>query len=535
MAFWSSFGLSGGAAAGAAASVAVAVGGFYGYKQLNPAAPDVPVAEITAPETSSETAPVVEETVAKVEPKAPEPVTEEIVVVEEEPAAPIIPIFDLVRVDPEGAAAIAGTAAPNSELQVFVDGVSMTTVTTDRKGKFVALFDVETLDKPQIVELKQTMGDDIIVSDASVIIAPFKQPEPIVVAEVKAEPVPEVVEEAAVVEETVVEEVVAEALEPEVVVADDVVAELVEEIIPEIKETVVENVVEKTVVEPVTEPEGVEEKIIEPVIAPAVLMADADGVKVLQQAGGQGPSVLSNVVIDAISYNESGDVQLAGRGHADRSVRFYLDNESVRTAKIEADGTWRTPLPQIDAGIYTLRVDELDDAGKVTSRFETPFLREEVSKVLDAIVPKDDAEPVVQEVASNEERSVVVTAPVEEIVAPALPETSPEPKDEPAEVVAAVVAETIAEPLAPIEPEAPKPVEPVVEAETPVATAEPTVPKTPTQAGIITVQPGYTLWAIARDKLGEGNLYVQVYEANKSQIKDPNMIFPGQIFELPNK
>lgn len=50
----------------------------------------------------------------------------------------------------------------------------------------------------------------------------------------------------------------------------------------------------------------------------------------------------------------------------------------------------------------------------------------------------------------------------------------------------------------------------------------------------ITVQPGNTLWAIARDRYGEGTLYVRVFEANKDRIKDPDLIYPGQIFDLPS-
>ncbi len=49
----------------------------------------------------------------------------------------------------------------------------------------------------------------------------------------------------------------------------------------------------------------------------------------------------------------------------------------------------------------------------------------------------------------------------------------------------------------------------------------------------ITVQPGYTLWGIARASLGDGVLYVQVYNANKDKIKDPDLIYPGQVFTLP--
>lgn len=47
------------------------------------------------------------------------------------------------------------------------------------------------------------------------------------------------------------------------------------------------------------------------------------------------------------------------------------------------------------------------------------------------------------------------------------------------------------------------------------------------------VQPGNTLWAIARDRYGEPLMYVQVFEMNRDRIRDPNLIYPGQVFILP--
>jgi hypothetical protein len=49
----------------------------------------------------------------------------------------------------------------------------------------------------------------------------------------------------------------------------------------------------------------------------------------------------------------------------------------------------------------------------------------------------------------------------------------------------------------------------------------------------ITIQPGNTLWGISRERYGRGVLYVHVYEANRSLIRDPDLIYPGQVFDLP--
>ena len=51
---------------------------------------------------------------------------------------------------------------------------------------------------------------------------------------------------------------------------------------------------------------------------------------------------------------------------------------------------------------------------------------------------------------------------------------------------------------------------------------------------LLTVQPGNTLWGIAREKYGDGFLYVRVFDANNDRIRDPDLIYPGQIFTVPD-
>lgn len=56
-----------------------------------------------------------------------------------------------------------------------------------------------------------------------------------------------------------------------------------------------------------------------------------------------------------------------------------------------------------------------------------------------------------------------------------------------------------------------------------------------TAAVVVTVQEGFTLWAIARENYGDGRLYVKVFEANREQIRDPDLIYPGQTFTIPSE
>lgn len=50
----------------------------------------------------------------------------------------------------------------------------------------------------------------------------------------------------------------------------------------------------------------------------------------------------------------------------------------------------------------------------------------------------------------------------------------------------------------------------------------------------VQILPGNNLWNIARRVYGHGVLYTQIFQANEGQIIDPDLIYPGQRFMLPN-
>ena len=50
----------------------------------------------------------------------------------------------------------------------------------------------------------------------------------------------------------------------------------------------------------------------------------------------------------------------------------------------------------------------------------------------------------------------------------------------------------------------------------------------------ITVKDGNSLWRIARKTLGGGIYYSEIYKNNINEIKNPDLIFPGQVFNIPN-
>ena len=48
-----------------------------------------------------------------------------------------------------------------------------------------------------------------------------------------------------------------------------------------------------------------------------------------------------------------------------------------------------------------------------------------------------------------------------------------------------------------------------------------------------TVKPGDTLSKIARDQVGDANAYMDIFNANRDQLSDPNKIQPGQVLKIP--
>ena len=48
-----------------------------------------------------------------------------------------------------------------------------------------------------------------------------------------------------------------------------------------------------------------------------------------------------------------------------------------------------------------------------------------------------------------------------------------------------------------------------------------------------TVKAGDTLSKIAKDHLGDANAYMEIFNANKDQLSDPDKIKPGQVLKIP--
>jgi hypothetical protein len=52
---------------------------------------------------------------------------------------------------------------------------------------------------------------------------------------------------------------------------------------------------------------------------------------------------------------------------------------------------------------------------------------------------------------------------------------------------------------------------------------------------LFVVQPGNSLWVMARRSYGDGVMYGVIFDANAQRIEDPDLIYPGQVFQVPNR
>ncbi|NCX90608.1 MAG: LysM peptidoglycan-binding domain-containing protein [Rhodobacteraceae bacterium] len=437
--------------------------------------------------------------------------------VEEKESAPedaeVIPVevfLDTARIDVDGLVTLAGRAEPGATIEVLVGEILIGTISVGKDGSFASIFELSSSEEIRVVVLRTDKGDDFVYADQSLVILPsqiakkaleedLQLPDEVASLEPSGEtaPVGSVQMKGSVesqevetdksdekltsennvqpepVENPEIELNAAEVLEEdqaqkssskqkEVKVSDGLDKEETVQVDPsqlgsqetqaELQETLEKSeILENKAVIPESDSDvSVSDNaadISNPTMdsstsQPKVVVADSDGVRVLQDHQG----AKDQLALDSIAYDPSGNVTLSGRSNPDGLVRFYVNNEAVSAAKTDDSGYWETDLSDVIPGTYTLRIDELGSRGDVVSRLESPFKREDRQKLAALIAPSSS----------------------------------------------------------------------------------------PVRINIVTVQPGNTLWAIARKRYGDGLLYVRVFEANRDKIKDPDLIYPGQLFDLPD-
>ena len=280
------------------------------------------------------------------------------------------PTFDVVRVNPEGNAVIAGQASPESEVTVYAGEDVVGTVKADDRGDWVLVPEAPLEGGAQTLSLRAQDEEGETTKSEHVVVVMIPDREAPAAGDT-----PQVT-----------------AGEPRQVVAVAIPRQTF----------------------------GASRLLQGPSVSPDVLSGDT-------------------VQLSAVSYDERGRLVLAGVASPGSEVRVKIDDRGIGSTVADDAGHWElTPAKAVAIGDHTLSVASVDEAGRIITSTEMPFMRADV---------------VEASLRPGELRFIV--------------------------------------------------------------------------------QPGNSLWRIARAAYGQGILYTVIYSANTEKIEDPDLIFPGQIFTLP--
>lgn len=393
-----------------------------------------------------------------------------------EPAVeePVLPGFDVLRVERDGSVVVAGRAPANSEVEIIENGEVLASGKSGPSGDFAIVFDTPL-----------APGAHELVIRATPLLEDGKKGEPVLSAEAGIVTIPEMEDAAG--------EVLAMVQEPGAAsrILQQPEAEPSPEPQPEAKP------------EPVVEADDTvkAEEVVSEEAEPAPKVEEAEETETAKAPVEEVVKPAAEVAVKAVDVEDS-KVFVAGTGEPGRQVRIYINDEYKGTAKVNPFGNFLLELNEtLPSGNHDLRVDMLGEgASEVGSRVAVvvEHQAEEVPQAV-AEVEKPEPAPAVEEAPAPQTAEVKMQT---EITKPAAEEAKPE---QPEEQVAAVEEE-------------PK--------------AEPQVIKT---GRSVIIRKGDSLWRISRRMLGQGRKYTTIFSANANKIKDPNRIYPGQVFDVPDE
>ena len=371
-------------------------------------------------------------------------------------ATPPAPSFDVVRVEPNGDAVIAGRAAPNATVELLVDGRPVATARADAAGRFAV--------PPQALP---SGGSEVTLRavDAdgreqrspvrvAVVVAPAKDARPLVALTSPDAPT----------------RVLSQPDRPQEARSG-------------------------TAAEPGQQaPREGEAGRPAGKTPSSASQARAD-----EPEAGAGavapPTILS------IDSHPGGRLFVTARAPAGAAIRLYLNDTLIAPATVAPDGTVTFAIGRgVKPGAYTVRLDRMDPAtGAVRARAEVPFT-----------APDPAHDGGVEYAAPNTAARGYAAHPG---TAPAVPGQG----------------------TAEARSGRPAVVDPLETSSTrgrggDGTTATVHVPEVATAR----IARGDSLWRISRRAYGEGDRYTVIYDANQDQIRDPDLIYPGQVFVLPS-
>ncbi|WP_324412384.1 LysM peptidoglycan-binding domain-containing protein [Bradyrhizobium sp.] len=187
-------------------------------------------------------------------------------------------------------------------------------------------------------------------------------------------------------------------------------------------------------------------------------------------------AVTGAVVVETVEIERGGKFHVSGKANPGATLRLYLNDSFVTSVTAGAEGRFAVTINEgVAPGNYRVRLDETSGSGAVRARAEVPFT-----------APDTTASVSAQAATSSRPG----TASQQPQLAAADGTVLPGSSSSPSTVV---------------------------------------VPKITTT----TVSRGDSLWRLSQNSYGAGTRYAVIYKANKEQIRNPNLIYPGQVLVVP--
>jgi nucleoid-associated protein YgaU len=219
----------------------------------------------------------------------------------------------------------------------------------------------------------------------------------------------------------------------------------------------------------------------------ATAQAEANAVAAARAVSPRSPDTDESVpVFDIARIERTGDAVIAGRAAPGAIVELLRNGERHDRAVADQSGQFVMVPPRLPPGDYELTLRSRQPDGKQATS------KQSVVVALDAVESSSGAVRSRAEVPFNVPETVVTNR----------------------SVLDQAVGSSQAHPLS--------------DGGSPSAVVVPKIATT-------VVSRGDSLWRISRVTYGTGMRYAVVYKANRDHIRNPNRIYPGQIFVLPMK
>lgn len=391
------------------------------------------------------------------------------------------PSFDIIRIEPNGEAVIAGRAAPNTTVELLRDSVPIARALVDPSGQFALVPEALPTGSSEIT-LRVVGADGEIRrsrDSVAVVVAPGRDTKPLIALTSPDKP-------------TIV------LSQPDPVTAEAGSDGRLATSMP-------------------ADASGARKSAPAPSAGQA--RAERPGTRGgTKPAEAAGPEKAALVKIVSVEAEEGGKLYVTSRAQPGATVRLYLNDALVAPGSAGPDGRVAFTIGRgVLPGDYRIRVDQVDSvSGKVKARSEVAF-----AMPAGVIRPPAKGAQIPAIVPSRPAPSAVARIGASETLAPLPPTAAPGRSASAAgEPSAAPGAAAMA--LRSAEPETP-----------PVASETGRTVFVP-EIGTARIIRGDSLWQISRRIYGKGTRYTVIYDANQPQIRNPDRIYPGQIFVLPS-